>query len=130
MSEIPTHDYQCPCELCEPEAHSVRELPSQSTVPAPEGQDLASEVYRERVASGVRVSPLMRAALDNGLDFETVDLLAGAVSSGYPVFSAKTIAAFRASVEADTALNLALEQHARARQPERSRLWWRGALPQ
>jgi hypothetical protein len=24
---IETHEYQCPCDMCEPEAHSVRELP-------------------------------------------------------------------------------------------------------
>jgi hypothetical protein len=27
MSHVPTHDYLCPCDLCEPEAHSVTDYP-------------------------------------------------------------------------------------------------------
>lgn len=27
MNAVETHEYQCPCDMCEPEAHSVAEFP-------------------------------------------------------------------------------------------------------
>lgn len=44
---VPTHDYQCPCDLCEPEAHSVQELPP--TLPPSSRADVEARAFEELV---------------------------------------------------------------------------------
>lgn len=39
MPEIPTHDYQCPCDMCEPEAHSFAQFPACDTAEQTGGLD-------------------------------------------------------------------------------------------
>jgi hypothetical protein len=155
MSEIPTHDYQCPCELCEPEAHSVRELPdlhsrycvvetgrTRSDRPnwsKQEARALAkqAEFTRcldtlpalgfevEHIQDAVIITPLQRAALDNGLAFDIVDKL-----RAWGGLGAETLGRLLTDVQTDQALEEALSRSACAREPERSRLWWHGVLPQ
>ncbi len=148
MSEIPTHDWNCPCELCEPEAHSVRELPAPGA-PYFSGFDLAvmrgdysarvlgptrpatPEEQAQRITPGglqVNVTPLQRACLDNGLDFDVVDLLTSWGEAGG--LGAETLGRLLTDVQTDQALEEALNRSACAREPEASRLWWYGVLPQ
>ncbi len=50
MSEVPTHDYQCPCDMCEPEAHSFRELPSErATIPPSSRADVEAAAFEALV---------------------------------------------------------------------------------
>ncbi len=41
---VETHDYQCPCDMCEPEAHSVAEYPLCDTAEAPTMKPGAADV--------------------------------------------------------------------------------------
>lgn len=54
MSHAPleTHDYQCPCDLCEPEAHSVADLPparEAATLPPSSRADVEARAFEELV---------------------------------------------------------------------------------
>lgn len=142
MSDIPTHDWQCPCELCEPEAHSVRELPVYESVRTscsyPNAQSLprttrpaTPEEQAQRIIPGgleFTVTPLQRAALDNGLAFDIVDKLHAWGQAGG--LGAETLARLLTDVQTDAALEEALNRSACAREPERSKLWWHGVLSQ
>lgn len=63
MSEVPTHDYLCPCDMCEPEAHSVATYPA-LLGPPPEGlYDSLTDRYKGkgRKASAPTIAPPAQA---------------------------------------------------------------------
>lgn len=59
MSEVPTHDYQCPCDMCEPEAHSVAEYPRCDTAEQTGGLDFygAAPIATGRKRSAPTMKP-------------------------------------------------------------------------
>lgn len=124
---IPTHALDCPCDLCEDmPVHTVKR-------------------YSYRAEQALQVSPLARAALDNGVDFSSVEQyilsrmteaernqtlagnLYGALLADY---TKQAVGAFHES--AQESLDVALRDSWLA-QLDGSiaalRLWWRGVLP-
>lgn len=67
---VDTHDYQCPCDMCEPEAHSVQELPPTrvaATLPPSSRADveaLAFEALVKKVGEGKARWSRLLALLD------------------------------------------------------------------
>lgn len=60
MSEAPTHDYQCPCDMCEPEAHSVAEYPIQGPGYELRGAEPGDGYLAPRATLRKRSAPTMK----------------------------------------------------------------------
>ena len=69
MADVSTHDWNCPCDMCEPEAHSFAQLPACDTAEQTGGLDFYGSDVPNIVHSRKTSRPTMPAT--SAADLET-----------------------------------------------------------
>lgn len=124
FSAVPVHSSFCACDLCDTQPDL-----GAPTDPAPacverDGStqcDCGACLFARKPVTHFALTPLARAALENGVSFADVQAYVGRLPERIPLLPEDYDSA-------DALLDLALAKSVDARGVARSRVWWAGVL--